>query len=398
MKKILLIVLAVLIAGGIGAGIFALVTGLGSDGADKDNSTTGGGLVYQDGDFGDAAVYTKVDKITVFIADSDAREHTEELRETLAEWTGQKVSMGSELTAATDCDIIVGYMESRRVSVNAYKLLDRVLPKESYFKGRYLIYVEDGQMAIAYDKNEASSLSALDYASRYLKENYIDGELYMAFGEGIVYYNTIDLIKEQENIDVGTVNAAWAKLEALKGREFTDALKQYYTLYLDSMVDWLANLYAPGLMDVEGGVWAGGFYGAPSGRDTAGFGPDITGTKQVLNLMANSGALNNLGGSWAYNIPESMRQELIYMIKSLQDPADGRFYHPQYDKETMAALGDTQRSGRDLSAAIEMLNELGARPTYTGLHRWSGCCPGIHLAELRSYRCTGHRQYQNCIV
>ena len=314
-------------------------------------------------DYGEATVILEGTNIDIIVADSKTMSTVDKLKAELESLTGGDVTVYGSFAAERDNEIVVGYVEDREISRKAYMLLDR-MEYESYFMGRYLIYAESGDIAIAYDENKVSSLSALNFALDYLIENHISDKEYAAFAKGVVDTDMIDLIAEQEKLDDDMVEEKWKELRAFVGDDITDALRTFYTLYNDSMVDWLANLYAPGKMDIEGGNWAGGFYGAPSGRDAMGFGPDITGTRQVLGLIESTGMLDNLGGDYGPLLPEKMREDIIYMVKSLQDP-DGYFYHPQYDKVTMDARGDRQRRGRDLASAETLLEKLGARPTYT---------------------------------
>ncbi len=333
--------------------------------SDKDGSgqSSGQNDDWKEQDYGEATVLGNWHKITIFIADGDAQLHSAALKSKLTEWTGQNTVYMNSFGYPTDHDIILGYMPDRDVSVKAYALLDR-MERESYFNARYLIYAEDGQLAIAYDKNEISNISVLTYAVDHLIKDYIDGKEYMAFAKGVVCTGSVDLIFEQELIDGVMLNEAWNTLAEVANPDIVAALKKYYTLYNDSLPIWLANLYAPGKMNLATGEWAGGFYGTPSGRDTQGYGPDITGTRQVLNLLESTGMLNNLEGGYGLHLPAQMKEDIIYMVKTLQDKNDGFFYHPQYDKEMMLSVGDLQRRGRDLNSATELLSDLGARPTY----------------------------------
>ena len=344
--------------------IAALTLALVSCGDDDNggNNNNGGGGGTERPDYGDATVILPGDDIDIIVADTKSMNSVGELQEALSALTGVEVEVYNSYAAEREREIIFGYLEDREISKKAYAMLER-MEKDSYFHGRYLIYADSGDIAVAYDENTVSSLSALSYALEYLVADCRDGKGYMAYSQGIATRVTIDLIYEQEKIDEVMLAEKWLALEAVAGEEITEALKIYYSLYTDSMIDWLANLYAPGKMDADGGNWAGGFYGAPSGRDTDGFGPDITGTRQVLGLIESTGMLNNLGGDYGLVLPPEMKADIIYMVKSLQNK-NGYFYHPQYTKEMMEDRGDTQRRGRDLSAAVTLLSKLGARPTY----------------------------------
>ena len=366
MKKLFAIILTLLLV------MLALAScnGGGSSeggGAEGDGSGNEGGGNADGGntdvDYGDATVILPGDDIDIIVADTKAMSLMSGFSEELGKLTGVNVEVYNSFAAERDREITFGYLEDRPLSVKAYAVLER-MDRGSYFDGRYVIYAEGGDIAVAYDANDVSSLSALTYALDFLLEDATDGKGYMAYAKGIATMDTVDLIAEQEKIDEVLLTEKWEALRAVAGDEITDALKTYYTLYTDNMLLWLANLYAPGKMDAAGGNWVGGFYGAPSGRDTDGFGPDITCTRQVLGLLESTGMLDQLGGDYGLVLPKQIKEDIIYMVKSLQDK-NGYFYHPQYTKEMMEARGDTQRRGRDLSAAITLLSKLGARPTYT---------------------------------
>jgi len=134
-------------------------------------------------------------------------------------------------------------------------------------------------------------------------------------------------------------------------------MKTLYTLYGNEMVDWVASLYAKGYMDIENGVWAGGFYASVAGRDAYGFGPDVQSTVQLLRFLQQSGVISSV----SEDIPEWMQREMVYFAKSLQHE-NGYFYHPQWGKE----FTDTKisRRGRDLGWATSILSFFGAKPEY----------------------------------
>lgn len=135
-------------------------------------------------------------------------------------------------------------------------------------------------------------------------------------------------------------------------------LKNLYTLYGREMVTWAAGLYSKGYMDIENGIWAGGFYASSAGMNVAGYGPDLQSTVQLLRFLQQSGVINSI----SKDIPEWMQTEMVYFAKSLQHE-NGFFYHPQWGKE----FTDTKisRRGRDLGWGVSLLSDFGAKPVYS---------------------------------
>ena len=257
-------------------------------------------------------------------------------------------------------ELVVGYVEDRDVSVKAYRLLQR-MDKESYFDGRFLIYAEGGSVAIAYDENEYSSLQTRDFAIEYFIEKFVGGKEYIAFGAGNRFENTVDLIEEQELIDGALMAEAWDKLFIEAGGEtnperaqaIVDAIKKMHAGYDENVVGWYANLYDP---------VNGGFYISNSGRNNEGFLPDIESTVQALSWLQSTGMLGFADDNYANALPEWMKNQIIAFAKSLQNPKNGYFYHPQWTQEMVD--NKISRRGRDLGWATSVLGALGSAPTY----------------------------------
>ena len=174
-------------------------------------------------------------------------------------------------------------------------------------------------------------------------------------------------IAEAEIRDAANRAAEWAALEERmisklgyseeNAKKITDEMKNLYTLYGPELVDWVASLYAKGYMDLENGVWAGGFYATVAGRDAYGFGPDLQCTVQLLRFLQQSGVISSIKG----DIPEWMQIEMVYFAKSLQHE-NGYFYHPQWGKEFTDE--HISRRGRDLGWGTSLLSDFGAKPQY----------------------------------
>lgn len=116
---------------------------------------------------------------------------------------------------------------------------------------------------------------------------------------------------------------------------------------------WLAGLY-----DGE----RGGFYFSNSARDNDGYLPDLESTRQAISFFNSSRAMSYIAPTYIEAFPSWMRDDVVYFVKSMQDPYDGYFYHPQWDKiEASRSLG---RVGRDLNWATMLLDYFGKKPTY----------------------------------
>ena len=171
-----------------------------------------------------------------------------------------------------------------------------------------------------------------------------------------------DPILAQEGRDDQMIAQKWLALEQTAGADITNALKTLYTLYSDDMADWSASLYAKGFNDPKNGVYAGGYYASTGGRDNAGFGPDVQCTEQMLRFIVGSGMVDHLGGSVSTALPDWMKYEISYFVKTLQG-SNGYFYHPQWGQ----TLTDQHlsRRGRDLGWATSLLARFKVAPEIT---------------------------------
>lgn len=143
------------------------------------------------------------------------------------------------------------------------------------------------------------------------------------------------------------------KLSAVAGEPLSKAIEKLYSLYNDDILDWIIELYDPG---------TGGFYASIPGRDGVSFGPDIQSTMQLLYFMVRSGLTRKVGNDYTEFLPEDMKHRLIYFAKSLQDPENGYFYHPQWGRA--GTDSKLSRRGRDIGWACQLLRALGSAPTY----------------------------------
>lgn len=344
MKKMLLILVALLLSLGC---FFAC--------GEEDGTGDGGDYVKED--YGTAAVFIPGDTVHIVTNGVDSRRLGDEIVQTLDPMLKSGGRGGAVIASIyhekIDCEIVIGIVdEERPATVKAYAMLDR-MEKESYFDMRYVVYAYDNCIAIAYDDNEYTNLSVLDVVGEEMLGKIFTNNAYVALSEGSIISGKVDLTDEQELIDAELLSEAWSALEKQVGRETTQAFRKLYSMYTDDLVGWVANLYDPG---------TGGFYASSGGRDGAEFGPDVQCTVQLLRFISGSGMVNNLSSAAINYIPEFMQQQMIYFAKSLQDPSNGHFYHPQWGK----ALTDSHisRRGRDLGWATDLLATFNSAPTY----------------------------------
>ena len=140
----------------------------------------------------------------------------------------------------------------------------------------------------------------------------------------------------------------FAEAESKIGKEAVDELRELYRIYDERYYIWIAGLWEPEI---------GGFYFSNSARDTEGFLPDIESTVQALACCQKMGL--TCGKSYAEAAPKKMAEALVRFTKSLQDPENGYFYHPQWGRRVVVP-----RRGRDLSWATQLLEEFGAKGDY----------------------------------
>jgi hypothetical protein len=103
------------------------------------------------------------------------------------------------------------------------------------------------------------------------------------------------------------------------GDEAINELRDLYNIFDENYYLWLASLYDPEI---------GGFYCVQSGRDTKGFLPDIESTVQALYCTEVMGLTYGKPMREAYS--DKVKAALLGFVRSLQDPENGYFYHPQW--------------------------------------------------------------------
>ena len=313
------------------------------------------------------------DRDTIYIVASDEMAETETYKKIFSEIeTGLLNANVSYLSlAAKESDakakheIVIG-KTSRDISAVAYEKLsilrvDDEIERESILGYiRYLVYANDGSVAVAFDDTDESS--ALTKIINMLVSEIISDDI-LAVSDGVLSSGVIDIYEFLAENDAEALEADWEKLEIALGAEGTAAMKDLYDLYTDDMISWLANLWEPYTCNCKteectnSSPYCGGgaFYYSNSGRDTEGFLPDSESTRQILAFLEQSGMVSN----YARALPEDMKNSIIHFLKSLQDPESGYFYHPQWGDSIQNA-----RRGRDLGDCTGMLKKLGSAPTY----------------------------------
>ena len=251
-------------------------------------------------------------------------------------------------------EIVLGKCD-RDISQKAYMRLERMDKTSEDYVG-YCIYSDGKSVAIAYDDELYGVDIAENVAIAKFIESYTSGDT-LQLNSGVVAEEVFNGIEKQGELDSKEIEARWAaveeklvKLHGEKlGKESTQALRSYYSLFSEDLIDWFANLYDP---------VTGGFYYSNSARNTDGYLPDVESTVQALGFLTSSGITDNL----AEFIPEEMQKQMVSFVKSLQNPENGHFYHPQWGKELTDKY--PARLGRDLGNATRILAYFGAIPTY----------------------------------
>lgn len=154
-------------------------------------------------------------------------------------------------------------------------------------------------------------------------------------------------------------NAIADRIGGSVGKATAEALRDFYEIFDEEMIDWFAGLYDPAV---------GGWYYSNGAKnlDTVTYQgvtypllPDIESTEQALRFINGSGLCE--GKKYQDVLPERMKRDIAKYLKGLQDEG-GFFYNPQWGKEyTDKKLS---RRARDLGNAVAVIKALGYQPTY----------------------------------
>ena len=299
-------------------------------------------------------IYNSETQVTL-VYDSSAVSQTvvNKLADSLKQYVAGVTLSSDGTTSQADHEIIVGAVNNRALSTEAYSLIGT---SEAGNVG-YCIYSDGTSVAIAFDEAFYGYNIARDAAIEDFLDNYVTSDN-LKLEAGVVVDKEIDAIEYQRGVDEASTNASWAELEESLTEKYgsesaaaiAQALKELYTLYSGDMVDWFANLYDPEI---------GGFYYSMSARDNLGFLPDLESTYQTLGFIATSGMIE---GSIKDFIPEDMQNQIVAFTRGLQDQTSGYFYHPQWTKADTDA--HPERRGRDVSNAVRILSYFGKLPLY----------------------------------
>lgn len=273
---------------------------------------------------------------------------------------GFKPVVGSASDAASDYEVIIGYVPERPVSVRAYELLDRIDSSSPLAEARYLIYAKGGTIAFAYDENYYSDLQIIDFAVDDFIGEHVAGKTSITIDAGEVMSDVINLIDVQAQLDKEMLDDLWEQVSSKYSASVYQGMRTYYNVFSGESSDitaWFANLYDPDL---------GGFYATATGRDEINIFPDIQSTAEIFEFIIASGMLDDLDGGIAKYLPNIVKCQLIWYAKSIQDE-NGYFYMTQLGKDILDSEeveGALERRESDLRYAESLLDILGAQPTY----------------------------------
>ena len=264
--------------------------------------------------------------------------------------TSLTLNVATSSTPQSANELCIGETQ-RSVSIVAYEKLEQKIAESEYDNpDGYVIYIENGSIGIAY----TSPVARTEAINRLLE---MSASVELVLERGVVSTAAYSLVERAgegrekmyerylTDIRVRLITAGVSDAD-----QIVENLRTFYSLYDTDTLLWLANLY-----DIE----RGGFYFSNSARDTVGFLPDLESTSFVLSLADNGGLFADFGGLYKHGIPEFMNGPMSSWIRSMQDPDDGCFYHPQWGKSV-----GSSRVGRDLDSAIYLLNRLGTNPMY----------------------------------
>ncbi len=329
--------------------------------------TEGGGEVgeYEDGEF----IFSEKSELYLIVDEFSAGlESVYELVNTVDE---NKNAYYPIKFAAADSEvhkheIIIGKSD-RELTKTAERQLDRMdTNKDSDV--RYLIYSDGYSIAVVFD--EDSEKIAFESALAELIQLCSTNKL--TLNSGTYKKETIDVYEYYDALDTVYENEKWAalaeKVGGNAGQNLVIAMKEFYSLYTNDVIVWLANLYEPAMCVCNGlygeteckhTQWCGtgGFYYSNSARDNIGFLPDVESTYQALGFLNSSGVTRSTGSSWKRMLSDDMNASILAFVRSIQRE-DGYFVHPQWQNP------GSSRISRDLNWATNILNTLGERPYY----------------------------------
>ena len=342
--------------------------GEGTDGSDDAGQGAGG----EAGGSGNSGIVENTefdaDSVVMLITGSSngARDASDKIKDALNEniTSGSGKAFIGTVYHATgfDLEITVGYVPEREISLKAYELLDEIEKPSDILEYRYLIYSENGKLAFAYDESNFGEIPVSAHSITVVAEEFIsdciEGRSSVILSNGIVKSGTVNIMSYIEELDNEKIEEAWQTLRESTTEEIYQAFRTYYSIFKDSLVDWMANLYDP--------VY-GGFYATASGKTAPNIYPNIEAALQILNYMNTSGMTRHV--KYQDGFTTRMQQRFVYYCKAIQDP-NGYFYLPQMtQKQINANIG---RRARDLGWCTQILTYYGSHPVYDTPNGYSG--------------------------
>ncbi len=306
---------------------------------------------------------------TTIIIGNGADDKAFEIGDVIYDRVGSMPSYNNDTSEAGGSEIILGE-SNRELSTLAKTELNKKIrsivintPDEEEARKDtvgYAVYIKDGALALVWSSEEIKDMAFEYLVENYLKEDSLDSATPVADVQAFSiteYYD--ELVYEQRA-------AEWEKLKEdfisfgcseAEANDCVKAVQNFYSIFDQNVYLWLANLYDP---------VNGGFYYSNSGRDTAGFLPDIESTLQALNLLQNRGMFDDFGNSASERLqtalPKEMQEKIVAFVQGCQSDTDGYFHHPQW-----AGMDSswTSRLNRDLNWAVSLLSWFGAEPLYS---------------------------------
>ena len=282
---------------------------------------------------------------------------------------GKLVQIDSVDSDPHEHEIVVG-LTDRPITQTALGRLDR-LERNTEDDFRYVIYSDGSSVAIVFD-TDPEGLAEETAINKFLDILHSVDTEYVA-ERGVISQGTVNIIDYLSEKDAATratyYNALAERIGGEEGQAFANAMLQFYELYSNDLVIWLANLYEPsicvcnglyGELECSGTKYCGtgGFYYSNSARDTIGYLPDVESTYQALGLLNSSGLTKQYGESWFKLLDKEMKNDILAFVRAIQRE-DGYFVHPQWTSP------GTSRISRDLNWSTSILKTMNAYPYYT---------------------------------
>ncbi len=299
----------------------------------------------------DDVIYSPQVNTTIILGEGIKESDVTAIKTAYYKKVGKELSIGS----SDPHKIIVGKTDDE-LSVRAYNYLSKF--KDDELAG-YVIYSDGRSVAIAFDEASFGENISFNVAIEFFVSDCMNSNT-LKLGTGAVYKDSFDAIEKQEEREAASLERLWTlKLSQISSNMYdTDSadnimtqLKSLYGLFNNDyqIVKWLANLYDPE---------TGGFYYSNSARNNDGYLPDLESTSQALGIVKS--ILTGYNGSLTDYFGEEIAAKFVSFVKNMQD-SNGYFYHPQWKELTDK---NTTRRERDLLAALNILENFGASPTY----------------------------------